>query len=140
MVALLNFPEDRPAMFEDRMIECCDCGQEFLHSAQDQERYAERGFEHDPKRCRDCREKKKASSGGGGGGGGSRGHRHGGGGGGGGHRSHGGGGGGGGYGDRPQREFHEAVCSECGQTTTVPFKPKPGRPVFCRDCYRSQAR
>lgn len=126
-------------MYDDMMIECLDCGSEFVHSAQDQERYAERGFEHPPKRCRDCREKRKANSPQGGGGGG-------------GHRGGGGGGGGGGRGGprpvdgnrnfdgpRPQREFHEAVCSDCGQTTTVPFKPKPGRPVFCRDCYRAQA-
>ncbi|MGD6851915.1 MAG: CxxC-x17-CxxC domain-containing protein [Candidatus Bathyarchaeia archaeon] len=25
-------------------------------------------------------------------------------------------------------------CSDCGKTTTVSFKPKPDRPVYCRDC------
>lgn len=34
------------------------------------------------------------------------------------------------------RELHEVVCSECGQSTQVPFKPKEGRPVYCRECYR----
>ena len=27
------------------------------------------------------------------------------------------------------------LCSTCNKTTTVPFKPKPGWPVYCRDCY-----
>src|SRR5579872_1437883 len=26
-------------------------------------------------------------------------------------------------------------CSECGEETTVPFRPTPGRPVFCRECF-----
>jgi len=99
--------------FEDKTIECVDCGQEFVHSAEDQARYAERGFTNEPKRCRDCREKRKAQGGG---------------------RKAGGYGGGGG----PPRETHEAVCAECGVTTTVPFKPTQGRPVYCRDCFRSQ--
>ncbi|OGI15170.1 hypothetical protein A3K63_03505 [Candidatus Micrarchaeota archaeon RBG_16_49_10] len=34
------------------------------------------------------------------------------------------------------REMHDAVCSDCGQTTQVPFKPKADRPVYCRDCYQ----
>jgi len=48
--------------------------------------------------------------------------------------------GGGGYGggsrnfDGP-REMHDAVCAECGQECKVPFVPKEGRDVFCRDCY-----
>jgi CxxC-x17-CxxC domain-containing protein len=50
--------------FEDKTIVCSDCGQEFTHSAEDQARYAERGFANDPKRCRDCREKRKSQGGG----------------------------------------------------------------------------
>lgn len=45
--------------FEDKTIVCEECGQEFVHSAEDQERYAGRGFTNDPKRCRECREKRK---------------------------------------------------------------------------------
>ncbi|MBI2278561.1 MAG: type IV secretion system DNA-binding domain-containing protein [Candidatus Brennerbacteria bacterium] len=30
----------------------------------------------------------------------------------------------------------EAVCSSCGKITTVPFKPLPGRPVYCQDCLK----
>ena len=31
---------------------------------------------------------------------------------------------------------YEAVCSSCNKTTTVPFEPLPGRPVYCRDCLK----
>ncbi|HUU22452.1 MAG TPA: CxxC-x17-CxxC domain-containing protein [Phycisphaerae bacterium] len=100
--------------FEDRNIVCADCGQEFMHSAEDQARYSERGFSHDPKRCRACRDQRKSQGGGGRGGSSS--------------------------GGRGPRESFEAVCAECGATTTVPFKPTEGRPVYCRDCFRSQRR
>ena len=46
-------------------------------------------------------------------------------------RSGGGGGGG--------RELHEATCAQCGGSARVPFKPVPGRPVYCRDCFASRA-
>lgn len=26
-------------------------------------------------------------------------------------------------------------CTDCGEATTVPFKPKNTRPVYCRECY-----
>ena len=32
----------------------------------------------------------------------------------------------------------EAVCSKCGQATTLPFTPTPGRPVYCRACFATQ--
>ena len=35
-----------------------------------------------------------------------------------------------------EREMHKAVCADCGQECEVPFKPKEGRPVYCRECYR----
>lgn len=53
----------------DRMIECQDCGQEFVFTERDQEFFAEKGFV-DPKRCKPCRDKKKARRDGGGGRGG----------------------------------------------------------------------
>ncbi len=37
--------------------------------------------------------------------------------------------------NRPPREMHKVVCSDCGQETEVPFKPDGTRPVYCRDCY-----
>ncbi len=33
------------------------------------------------------------------------------------------------------REMHKATCAECGQECEVPFKPKEGRDVFCKECY-----
>jgi len=27
------------------------------------------------------------------------------------------------------------TCAECGNATTVPFKPTQGRPVLCRSCF-----
>lgn len=45
--------------FEDRTLTCKDCGKEFVFSAGEQEFFAEKGFENDPVRCRDCREKRR---------------------------------------------------------------------------------
>jgi CxxC-x17-CxxC domain-containing protein len=30
------------------------------------------------------------------------------------------------------------TCSQCGEPTTVPFKPTQGRPVLCRVCFKQQ--
>ncbi len=38
----------------------------------------------------------------------------------------------GGYGSR---EAHPVVCAECGKNTTVPFRPRGDRPVYCSDCF-----
>lgn len=35
-----------------------------------------------------------------------------------------------------QQKF-KAVCSDCGQDCEVPFQPKEGRPVYCRNCYQN---
>ncbi len=34
-----------------------------------------------------------------------------------------------------QRQMYKATCSECGKETEVPFKPKEGLPVYCKECY-----
>lgn len=98
--------------FEDKTITCADCAAEFIHSAADQARYAERGLEHEPKRCAACRAKRRNRQPGRGGPRGS----------GGGHRS--------------ARPSFPAVCHTCGKETTVPFQPTEGRPVYCRECYQ----
>ena len=46
--------------FQDKTMKCCDCGAEFIFSARDQEFYAEKGFQNEPKRCKPCRDAKKA--------------------------------------------------------------------------------
>ncbi|MFN3910287.1 MAG: CxxC-x17-CxxC domain-containing protein [Candidatus Anstonellaceae archaeon] len=38
------------------------------------------------------------------------------------------------------RQMHDAVCSNCGKPCQVPFKPQEGRPVYCRECYKSRKR
>ena len=34
------------------------------------------------------------------------------------------------------RRRHQAVCAECGTSTTVPFRPRQDRPVYCSPCFR----
>lgn len=86
------------ADYQDKTLKCVDCDQDFTFTANEQEFYAEKGFQNEPKRCPDCRKAHKAS--------------------------------------RNQRVSFPAVCSECGQETTVPFEPKdPSKPIYCRDCY-----
>lgn len=51
-------------MFQDRTIVCLDCGQEFIFTAGEQEFYNEKGFENEPKRCRECRTNRRNNRGG----------------------------------------------------------------------------
>ena len=37
------------------------------------------------------------------------------------------------------RQMFDTTCTRCGSATQVPFKPTPGRDVFCRDCFRGSA-
>ena len=48
--------------YVDRTLNCVDCGVEFIHSAADQEYYAQKGFVSDPKRCTSCRASRRASA------------------------------------------------------------------------------
>jgi CxxC-x17-CxxC domain-containing protein len=90
---------------EDKTLTCKDCAAPFVFSVRDQEFYAEKGFENEPQRCRDCRTSRKAQAGQGGG----------------------------------AREMHDATCAQCGSQTTVPFKPRADRPVYCRNCYAARS-
>ena len=74
--------------------------------------YAEKGFENEPQRCRDCRNARKSQ------------------------RTAAGA-------QAPSfgsgtREMFDAVCAQCGENTTVPFRPRGDRPVYCRTCYSAQ--
>jgi CxxC-x17-CxxC domain-containing protein len=116
--------------YEDKTIVCVDCGAEFTFTADEQQRFAERGFTSEPKRCKACRDARKASQGT------SRPPRTGG-----GSYSSGGGYGGGGGGGRSfggPRQMFPATCASCGQQTEVPFKPSGTRPVYCRACFSAQ--
>lgn len=46
-------------MYEDKTLVCKDCGQEFVFTAGEQEFYAEKGFQNEPQRCKECRIAKK---------------------------------------------------------------------------------
>jgi CxxC-x17-CxxC domain-containing protein len=37
-----------------------------------------------------------------------------------------------------KEELHEAVCSECGSSCEVPFKPELDRPVYCQSCWEKR--
>jgi len=91
--------------FQDKSLECSDCGATFTFSAEEQEFFQSKGYTNEPKRCPACRQARKAE-------------RY----------------GGGGYGYRPRQMF-PAVCAECGKDTEVPFEPREGRPVYCSECY-----
>ena len=49
-------------MFEDKTLVCKECGSEFVFTAGEQEFYAEKGFQNEPARCKDCRDSRKANS------------------------------------------------------------------------------
>ena len=46
--------------FQDKSIQCSDCGATFTHSVEDQEFYQSKGYTNEPKRCPDCRQKRKS--------------------------------------------------------------------------------
>ena len=99
--------------FQDKVLTCRDCGQQFTFTAGEQEFYATKGLMNEPGRCPDCRSIRRGSRGSDG------------------PRSSGGGGGGG-------RQMFDVICSQCGQPTQVPFQPTSGRPVYCSDCFSRQ--
>jgi len=49
-------------MYEDKTLVCKDCGREFVFTAGEQEFYAEKGFQNEPQRCKECRDARKAAS------------------------------------------------------------------------------
>ncbi|MGI5877598.1 MAG: zinc-ribbon domain containing protein [Christensenellales bacterium] len=103
-------------MYQDETLVCRDCGEEFVFTVQEQQFYAEKGFENKPSRCRSCRMARKVER-----------------------NDRGEGSGAGRYG-RSDRVMYEAVCAECGAPAQVPFKPRDDRPVYCRDCFSKRNR
>jgi CxxC-x17-CxxC domain-containing protein len=113
-------PRRNIVTYADRTLNCVDCGVDFIHSAADQEYYAQKGFASDPKRCTSCRASRRAARDGGYDVrdiGGPRGYE----------RSV----------ERPDREYFAVVCSSCGNQAQVPFRPRMDRPVYCSDCFRT---
>jgi CxxC-x17-CxxC domain-containing protein len=98
---------------EDKVIVCRDCGSEFVFTAGEQSFFSERGF-MDPVRCPGCRSQRRRERNN--------------------NDSEMGMGGGGGA----PRQMFDVICDNCGQPTKVPFEPRQGRPVYCRDCFQAQ--
>ena len=48
-------------MYEDKILVCKECGNEFTFTAGEQEFYAERGFQNEPQRCKACRDARTVS-------------------------------------------------------------------------------
>jgi len=45
--------------FEDKSLQCSDCSQEFTFTAGEQEFYASRDLQNEPRRCPECRRARK---------------------------------------------------------------------------------
>ena len=93
--------------FQDKSIQCSDCGATFTFSVEEQEFFQSRGYTNEPKRCPSCRQARKTE-------------RY----------------GNDGPGYRTQRQMFPAVCADCGKDTQLPFEPRGDKPVYCSDCYR----
>ena len=41
---------------------------------------------------------------------------------------------------RSSRRFrrHSVICADCNESATVPFRPNPDRPVYCRPCFNAR--
>jgi CxxC-x17-CxxC domain-containing protein len=99
--------------FVDRLLICADCGGEFIFTAGEQLFFLDKQFKNDPKRCKPCKSRRSAQQ----------------------------------QGASPtggpaaagiSRTETRTECSECGISTTVPFKPTQGRPVLCRQCFKNK--
>ena len=93
--------------FEDKSIQCSDCGATFTFSAEEQEFFQSKGYTNEPRRCPSCRQARKTE-------------RY----------------GNSGSGYRTQRQMFPVKCAQCGKDTEVPFEPRGDKPVYCSDCYR----
>jgi len=34
-----------------------------------------------------------------------------------------------------QKRMFDVKCTDCGKSTTVPFEPTKGKPVYCKTCF-----
>jgi len=103
-------------VFEDKNLTCKDCGNIFLFTSGEQDFYFQKGLQNEPGRCPDCRNRRKQQA---------------------------------ivnnlpsvtGPGAQPpvMREVSTVICAECGKETTVPFRPRLARPVYCSECFNKQ--
>ncbi len=120
---------------QDKLLACVDCGAQFIFTARDQAFYQENNYQA-PRRCKTCRGKRKLGQPA------NPAHSH------------------STYSHAPHSHAEEGAkshrapnhfaepasgttqkfkvtCSGCGAEATVPFKPNPNRPVYCRTCYQA---
>ena len=93
---------------QDTSIHCIDCNRDFIWTAGEQQFFRDKGLQNPPKRCKECKQAKN---------------------------------------ERlaaiaaaqasgvKQRIEVTVTCARCNESTTVPFYPSQGRPVFCRSCF-----
>ena len=107
-------------MLDVRTLKCVDCGAEFEFSERDAIFYQEKGWEP-PRRCKTCRLKKHPET---------KIRRK----------------------PKEGEKEEEAAqgdaaapamkykinCASCGAESSVPFKPDPTRPAYCRTCLNKQ--
>ncbi|MDM7924028.1 MAG: zinc-ribbon domain containing protein [Pyrinomonadaceae bacterium] len=94
--------------FEDKSIRCIDCGSDFTWTSGEQVFFRDKNLQNPPKRCKGCKQAKN---------------------------------------ERlaviaaaqasgiKQRIEVSVKCARCSESTTVPFYPSQGRPVYCRSCF-----
>ncbi len=100
-------------MMQEKAVICFDCGAGYTFSVEEQTDFQAKGYNNTPKRCPACRETRKTrqlSSGN--------------------FRSIQ-------PGFRSERKLFPATCAQCNKVTQVPFEPREGRAVYCRDCYNT---
>jgi CxxC-x17-CxxC domain-containing protein len=115
--------------FKDKKLPCRECGNEFLFTAGEQAFFRQKGLVNEPGRCPECRIRRRQSAVN--------------------------------AGATPEnapeqipipvlqpvvgmpitshvREVTIIQCAECGIETTVPFRPRLARPVYCSSCFNRQ--
>lgn len=104
----VHAPPADQSEFEDKSILCIDCSTHFIWTSGEQVFYRDKQLQNPPKRCKECKNAKN---------------------------------------ERiaaiaaaqlsgvKQRIEVAVNCARCGQSTTVPFYPSQGRPVYCRSCF-----
>ncbi len=98
--------------FQDKSIQCAECGTTFTFSAEEQEFFQSKGYTNEPKRCPACRQARKTER-------------------------YGNNNSSFGYRSSRPRQMFPVKCAQCGKDTEVPFEPRGDRPVYCSDCYRT---
>jgi len=101
-------PLEENSEFSDVSIVCIDCGSDFIWTSGEQVFFRDKNLQNPPKRCKDC---KKAKN------------------------------------ERiaalaraqisgiKEKIEVSVKCARCETSTTVPFYPSQGRPVYCRSCF-----